>query len=859
MGEVYRARDTRLDRTVAIKILPSVISADPIAKQRFEREAKTISSLNHPNICVLHDVGSQDGIEYLVMECVDGETLAKKLEKGPLPLEQALKIGREMAGALDKAHRSGVVHRDLKPGNVMLTATGAKLLDFGLAKPAAALASLATLTAVAPANSPVTQQGTIVGTFQYMSPEQVEGKELDGRSDIFSLGAVLYEMVTGKRAFQGKSQLSVASAILEKEPEALGAVKPTAPAALDRAIRRCLAKDPEERWQSASDLASELKWLAGDGSKTEALAQTAGNEKWNAGAAWMLATVLLALTAAGVTWWWKTPETKGRAYYASPFRLGANDLAISPDGRMTAIVAYWDPGNQYVIWTYRLGEASAAALEGTEGASHPFWSADGKWIGFFAQGKLKKVALVGKSVQVICDAPNGRGGTWNKDGVILFTPDVFTGIYRVAAEGGTAAKVTDLDSARAESSQRWPVFLPDGRHFIYLAANFSGHPENNGIFLGSLDTQEKRFLVAASSNAAYAEPGYLLYLRDGALVAQGFNQQNLAVKGEPEVVLRNIDYRPVVDLALFVAGPNGTVVAQTGSGGLESRLSWFDRGGKLLGNVGPPLTYANPSLSPDGKRLAFDQRSPERQEIGIWVYDLRTAVASKLTLDPSLNQAPVWTGDGKRIIFTSNRKIFNLVYQKNADGSGPETQITDLVGGRLVNCWDTSRDGAYMLLRSEAELWNYTVAEKKSRPYIQGKWLVRNAQFSPDGKWVAYSTNESGNWEVYVSPFPNASSKWQVSHGGGEEPRWRQDGKELFYLSPDGKLMAAGVKLGDSFEAMTSVPLFQARRRQKISSQDIFTYAVGENGTKFLFNTVVEQKEAQPLSVILNWNSGLEK
>ncbi len=859
MGEVYRARDTRLDRSVAIKILPAAISADAIARQRFEREAKTISSLNHPNICVLYDVGSQDGVDYLVMECVEGETLAKKLEKGPLPLEQALKIGRQISSALDKAHRNGVVHRDLKPGNVMLTSTGAKLLDFGLAKPAAPLASLATLTAVVAANSAVTQQGTIVGTFQYMSPEQVEGKELDGRSDIFSLGAVLYEMVTGKRAFEGKSQLSVASAILEKEPEAISAVKPTAPAALNRAIRRCLAKDPEERWQSASDLASELKWLEGDGSKTEARERTAESGKWNASAARILATVLLVLAAAGAGWWWRSPEPKARAYYATPFRLGANDLAISPDGRITAVVAYWDQDNQYVIWTYRLGEANASVVEGTEGASHPFWSADGKWIGFFAQGKLKKVALTGKSVQVICDAPNGRGGTWNKDGVILFTPDVFTGISQVMEGGGTVKEKTKLDDSRVESSQRWPFFLPDGKHFIYLAANFSGHPENNGIFLGSLDSQEKRYLVPASSNAAYAEPGYLLYLRDGALVAQGFDLKNFAVKGEPEVVLRNVDYRPVVDLALFVAGPNGTVVAQTGSGGLESRLSWFDRSGKPMGNVGPPLTYANPSLSPDGKRLAFDQRSPGGQEIAIWVYDLRTAVASKLTLDPSLNQAPVWSGDGKRIIFTSNRKIFNLVFQKNADGSGPESQITDMGGGRLVNCWDTSRDGKYILLRNEGELWYYKEVEKKSVPYIQGRWLVRNAQFSTDGKWVAYSSNESGNWEVYVSPFPNASSKWQVSHGGGEEPRWRQDGKELFYVSPDGKLMAAGVTLGESFEAGTPVPLFQARRRQKISSQDVFTYTVGGNGTKFLFNTVVEQKEAQPLSVIMNWNSGLEK
>jgi Tol biopolymer transport system component len=859
MGEVYRARDTRLDRTVAVKILPSHLSENSEAKQRFDREARAISSLSHPNICQLYDVGQQDRTSYLVMEYLEGETLSDRLLKGVLPLEQVVKYGGQIADALHKAHRSGVVHRDLKPGNVMLTATGAKLLDFGLAKPIATFSG-ATLTIEAMPSTPMTQEGTIVGTFQYMSPEQVEGKELDGRSDIFSLGAVLYEMVTGKRAFPGRSLLSVANAVLEKEPEPISAVKPMTPRGLDHVVRKCLAKAPDERWQSAGDLGSELRWIHEAMTAEQPAAATGPGRQWGR---WMVAGLVACalLAGMGLGWWSRSIAPKQTTFYASPFQLGANGLALSPDGKMVAMVAYWDQGNTYMVWKYRLGEALPAIVEGTDGASYPFWSPDGQSIAFFAQGKLKRTDILSKSVQVICDAPNGRGGAWNKDGVIVFTPDVFTGLYRVPAAGGTANPLTQLDGTRMESSQRWPVFLPDGKHYLYLGANFAGHFEMNAIFLGALDSAEKRLVVAASSNAVYVEPGYLLYLRDGALVAQRFDRHAYSVKGDPQLIQNDIQYLVQIDQGLFDAASNGTLIMETGKSGTESQLTWFDHTGKKLESVGGIGSFANPSLSPDGTRVAYDQASPGGREIGVWVHDLTTDAATRLTLSASLNQVAVWSPDGKKLVFTSNRTVFNRMFVKNADGSGPEEEITNPEQDKVrqVVAWDWSRDGKYLLVRSESELWYYSISDRKSHPYLQGQYSVRNAQLSPDGKFAAYSSNETGAWEVYVTPFPMPSSKWQVSHGGGEEPRWRRDGKELFYLSTQGTLMSTKVKLGTSFEAMTPVALFQSRRRQKISSQDVFTYAVSNDGDRFLFNTIVDRRQATPLWIMQNWALQMEE
>jgi Tol biopolymer transport system component len=858
MGEVYRARDTRLERTVAIKILPAQFSSDPVRKQRFEREAKTISSLNHPHICVLYDVGHQDGVDYLVMECVEGETLAKRLEKGPLPVDQTLKYGAQVADALDKAHRSGIVHRDLKPANIILTPTGAKLLDFGLAKPAVPLATAATLTA-AMKQSPVTEQGTIVGTFQYMSPEQVEGKDVDGRSDIFSLGAVLYEMVTGKRAFEGKSQLSVASAILEKEPEPISAARPMTPPALDHAVKKCLAKLPDERWQSASDLASELKWIAEGGSEAGAQARPlAALMNWGR-AGWLAAALLSLLVASGgALWWVRSRQIPPAMHFYSPVPFPANDVALSPDGHTLAMVAYSDQANKYVIWTHQVGSPAQTTVPGTEDASHPFWSPDDRSIGFFANGKLKKVDISGGSPQVLCDAPHGRGGAWNRQGTILFSPEAFGGLSRVSSAGGTPTEVTKPDASRSETSHRWPVFLPDGRHFLYLAANFSGAFEKNAIFLASLDSAERRLIVSTSSNAAYAGPGYLLYMRDNALVAQRFDSHSYVLSGEARTVSDEVLYLPQIDLALFDVAGNGTLVTQTGKGAAKSQLKWFDRSGRPAGVVGPPGSFGNLRLSPDGRRVAFDQAEPDGRHISVWIHELANDALTRFTFGSWYDQLPIWSPDGKQVTFTSNRKGNFRLHQKSADGSGSEQEIANL-GVQEQLCWDWSHDGKYLLVGKGTELWYMSLPDHQAKPFLQAKWIVQDAQFSPDGRWVVYSTNETGNWEVYVSPFPSADSKWQVSQAGGEQPRWRRDGKELFYLSPEGKMMAVAVKIGNNFEAGPPVTLFQTHMRQPISYQDMFFYDATANGQRLLINTKVDEANAAPLSITLNWASEMER
>jgi len=859
MGEVYRARDTRLDRDVAIKVLPADLSADANLRQRLEREAKAVSRLSHPNICTLHDIGHQDGVDFLVMELVEGESLERRLMTGPLPSNQVIRVAAQIAGALAKAHKLGIVHRDLKPANVMLTKNGAKLMDFGLAKESGAAQLASSLTAMTVESAKLTSEGMLVGTFQYMAPEQLEGKEADPRTDVFALGELIYEMATGKPAFVGKSRASLIAAILSTEPPLMSTLQPMTPVGLERIVRKCLAKDPEERWQSASDLASELNWMSENGSQAGAGSATvAADLKKSGRTGWLVAAAAMFLVAGGaVTWWISSHRTQPPMYFNAAVRFAVNDLALSADGKRMAMVAYSSQLNDYVLWIYDIGSPRTVMLEGTQGAAFPFWSPDGKYLAFFADGKLKRVETAGGRSQIICDAPNGRGGSWNQDGVILFSADALRGLVRVTATGGSPVEVTSPDASRFETSHRWPVFLPDGKHFLYMAANFGNRRDVNAIFVGSLDSKEKIFVVSTAANAAYVEPGYLIYFRDRTLVAQPFDTRRFVLSGEPHSLSDDVLYFSQVYRAVFGVSSN-MLVAQTGTVSYLSDLTWFDRSGKLLGKVGTPAWYYNVRISPDGSKVAVDQTDPDGKNTDVYIHELARDGVTRLTFDPSLDQSAVWSPDGKKIVFSSNRDGHFAFYEKNADGSGSEEEKADQ-GLVLFNPWDWSHDGKYVLFRKGNELGYLTWTDHVAKMLTPANWTVRGAQLSPDGRWFAYASNESGSMEIYVSTFPDAKGKWQISSGGGQEPRWRGDGKELFYMSTDGKMMAVSIIEGSSFEAGTPAALFTTHRRQPVSSQDIYSYDVSRDGQKFLIVTNADQGPAAPLSILMNWSSGLEK
>ena len=877
MGEVFRARDTRLDRTVAIKILPPQVSNDPIHKQRFEREAKTISSLNHPHICVLYDVGHQDGTDYLVMECLEGETLAKRLEKGPLPLEQVLKFGRQIADALDKAHRSGVVHRDLKPGNIMLTPTGAKLLDFGLAKPVLPLNTGLTLTAAATPSSPVTQEGTILGTFQYMSPEQIEGKELDGRSDIFSLGAVLYEMLTGHRAFQGKSQLSVASAILESEPAPIVSLKPLTPSALDRAIRRCLAKDPDDRWQTARDVAIELKWIAESNSSSGAAAQA----KQRSGKTKRLLFASLAVTAAIALilgfLYVKRPaadtrvtRTYVRSEEGSGFIFSGDQkgFAISPDGLNLAYVASTpSPDSKSALWLRPMDSLRARMLPGTEAAGFPFWSPDGRFIGFFAGGKLKKIDTQGGPPAVICDAPDGRGGTWNQQGDIVFTPTVNSPIYRVSASGSPISQLTTQDPSKNETTHRWPSFLPDGRHFIFLAGSTFTPSDSatNSIMMGSLESKETKLLFHTHYQAEYAS-GRMLFLRQSSLMAQPFDAKRFELTGEAVPIAEQVLEDSSIARAWFSPSANGLLLYAEGAA-KSRQLVWFDRSGKQIGAVPGDDAYAGISLSRDGKKLAYYL---DGTGFDVWGFDIARGVKIPLTFGASSGQGnlyPVLSPDGKYVAYTSYRNGKYGLYQKSADGSGSETLLLEGIDHfRVPTSWST--DGKFLVYHEGVSGGTYAngvpggwsiwvlplFGDHKAYPFIQSTFSAREASFSPDGKWLAYCSNESGEYRVYVVPFPGPGGKWQVSLGDGRGPLWRRDGKEIFYLSADNKLMAAKVETsGSSFSTEGAHVLFDSH------SYGVFgRYDASADGQRFV--VVYEgNRPSTTLTTVVNWTADLKE
>ena len=701
-------------------------------------------------------------MDYLVLEYLEGETLDKKLEKGSLSTHEVLKYAIELADALDKAHRQGIIHRDIKPSNIMLTKSGVKLMDFGLAKlksdPLPMAEAVTEMTAV----KKLTAEGTILGTFQYMAPEQLEGREADARTDIFAFGEVLYEMATARPAFSGRTKASLIAAILSFDPKPITELAPTSPPVLDRIVKRCLAKDPDERWQSACDLKAELKWVAESGGHTVDAAPSAASGKTRERLAWLLASALSMALIVGVIWWRNSKLPEQTMQFYAPLLFPARDIAIAPNGHTIAVVAYLESVRKNAIWIYELGSPGIRNLADTEGATYPFWSADGRSLAFFADGKLKKLELSGGPVQTVCDAPSGRGGSWNKDGVIVFTPDATFGgtLHRVSAAGGTPTRISDPDKSRGESSHRWSTFLPDGTHYLYTAANFSGQKGVDAIFVGSMDSNEKRFVVEATANAAYAAPGYLLFYRDNTLLAQRFDLKRFALEGQPTTILTEIQYQPQVKRATFAVSDNGVLVAQSGSGIALSQLVWFDRKGNEVGAVGKPDVYANVFIAPNGRSVAVEKTDLGSLNTDTWTYELQRDSAKRLTFGGA-NFAPIWSPDAARIVLSSNRQLGVDLVLKNADGSQEEKSIVH--DGFDVTPNDWSRDGKYILYTRRTDLWFVTLPELKSSTFLKAMSVLRNGQFSPDGKWVAYASNETGKWEIYVTSFPEAKGKWQVS------------------------------------------------------------------------------------------------
>jgi len=867
MGEVYRARDTRLDRSVAIKILPAHLSADPARKLRFEREAKTVSALNHPNICSLFDVGSQNGTDFLVMECIEGESLADRLPKGPLPTEQVLKIGTEIADALDKAHRSGVVHRDLKPGNIMLTKTGAKLLDFGLAKPTSAPAGGVTLTNVA-ANSPVTEQGAIVGTYQYMSPEQVEGKELDGRSDVFSFGTVLYEMLTGQRAFEGKSQFSVASAILEKEPAPISSIKPLTPRSLDHIVRRCLAKDPDDRWQSARDLALELKSI----STADSSAQSSGaalplTRKKNRREILAWSFAVLAAIAALAVFFLRRPDAAAPAFPVFSSIIPPAGTSFAIEGDMGTQPALSPDGSSLVfgaggeLWLRSLRTGSEHTLPGAHGAQNPFWSPDSLSIGFFTDGKLKTLEVNSGVVRSLCNAPASRGGAWGSSGVILFTPGPRDVIHQVPVAGGASTPITKLDT-KLHSTHRWPFFLPDGQHFLYVASNHSSpQGERNGIYVASLDGKLNRFLVASLAGAAYAQSN-LLYVRDSTLLAQPFDLKTLTLSGSPHPVVDSV----VLDLGVwhstFTASlVSNTLIFQTGAAMAQSRLEWVDREGKLLSFVDEKGVYLGPRLSKDGQHFLVTAGDPTHD---VWLYNSSGPQKTRLTFDGFIAGEPTWSPDGSRFTVTLGmpNSMFRVV-TRSSSGSGESTTLQELPSADSATDW--SPDGRYLLTESanltsgdsEVSVVPLDPREKPRVLPVANTGTQTSGQFSPDGRFIAFTMLANGTPQIFVVPFSAGNGMWQASTDGGRWPRWSRDGKQLYFLSMRNEMMSVDMReKGDSIEVGHAVRLFSYRPSVRIYRVGMIDYDVSPDGKRFLL-VVAADENNRPLTVLQNWTSVL--
>jgi Tol biopolymer transport system component len=892
MGEVYRARDPRLERIVAIKVLPTHLNANPELRARFEREAKAISGLQHPNICVLYDVGSQGDIDYLVMEYLEGETLFARLARKPLTPDETLKIASEVADALVKAHRSGIVHRDLKPGNVMLTKGGAKLMDFGLAKPlglvagphsgskagaasgSAHISSMATMAAtMADLASPVTVAGTLIGTVQYMSPEQIQGKEADARSDIFAFGAMLYEMLSGKRAFQGKSQLSLASAILEKDPDPIATIQPLTPPALEQVVRTCLAKDPDDRFQSAHDLKLQLQWIAAGGSQVGAPAVVSLRRKKNVTAltaatiaGWLIAAalgVLLLIYAGRLT----SARQPVHASIEPPagfdfFSVTDGAPVLSPDGQQVAFLVNkkgtsFTPGGGS-LYLLRLSTGESAPVAGAQGALFPFWSPDGKYLGFFSQGKLKKVPVAGGTaggtVQILCDAPEGRGGSWNEQGTIIFAPRIAGSLQSVSDGGGTPVEITKSDSSGQGYTDRDPYFLPDGKHFLFVRRA----KDSGSVYAGSLDSSiakqgggdgNIRQILPDGSNVAYSD-GYLFYVKEGALTAQKFDPSSLSFTGKPVSIASNVEFAPARNEGNFSVSRNVLLYRPTSM--VNRELVWFDLSGKEVDHWGEPAAYLGGKYFAATQTALLLRATPGGNGYSVWISDVARKTVNRLTQDSDRAATGAVSPDGKDVwISTTTGYVSNLT-RKSLSASGTEEKVLEDFNGNL-SLFDISRDGRYLVFNHQDPKTDFDIyamdlqGDKKLFPVLNGPSAERNGHVSPDSKWIAYISNETGTDELFVTSFPVPGSRWQVSSGGASSSgQWSADGKNLRYRKAE-KIFNVEVHSG------ASKPDFSAPKELLSLPTEIIDIALLPDDKRILAVRPSGDSTPVPIDFVLNW------